>query len=272
MGPQAPVSIELCGGCHVANTREIRAFHIVKEEAIAAGIRRMIAVAGRSALALAAHEAEIAREISELVGMSHADDPKAVEQVALSLKVQHKDLPVRIMQMQREVSELAGRLQATILNASGGIIERVDHLQSELKRLRKMADAKAAQSTASVAEQLLASIEQLPEGVNLLIAKVEVVDAKGLGVMTEALRARKPSLCVILGADISGKAALSAAVSKDLVTRGITAGEIIKRLAESIGGKGGGRPELAQAGAPEGARVGEALEAARGLVMQLIRS
>ncbi len=199
MGQQAPVSIELCGGCHVANTREIRAFHIVKEEAIAAGIRRLVAVAGRAALALAAHEAEMAREISELVGMSHSDDPKAVEQLAQALKVQHKDLPVRIMQMQREVSELAGMLQTTLINASGGIVERVDHLQSELRRLRKLAEAKTAQSTASVAEKLLERIEQVADGVPLLIAKVEAVDAKGLGTMAEALRARKPSLCVVLG-------------------------------------------------------------------------
>ncbi len=129
----------------------------------------------------------MAREISELVGMSHSDDPKAVEQLAQALFAQHGDLPVRIMQMQREVSELAGMLQTTLIkNASGGIVERA----STISRASSGACAswprpRPPRASASVAEKKLERIEQVADGVPLLIAKVEAVDAKGLFTMAE---------------------------------------------------------------------------------------
>jgi alanyl-tRNA synthetase len=267
MGGDVPVSRELCGGCHVHDTREIRAFRVVKEEATAAGIRRIVAVAGHAALKLAASEAEIANEVAQLVGMQNADDPRAIEGIAQSLKVPRKDLAARIEQMRNEVHELAGKLQATLITAEGTLVERVDHLQVELKRLRKLDESKQAQAAAGAADSLLGNIEDAG-GVPLLVAQVDGLDAKALGQMADALRGKKPSLCVVLGSSAGGKSVLAAAVTKDLIARGLSAGTLVKTLAERIGGRGGGKPELAQAGGPYGAMVGAAVAAARPLVLQ----
>ncbi len=271
MGPRAPVSRELCGGCHVASTSEIGGFRVLKEEATAAGIRRITAVAGAAAADLAVQEQALAREVAELMGMPGPEDPRAVEDLAHALKVPRAELPTRLLQMQREATELAGQLQTTLITASGGLLQRVEHLQAELKRLRKLQDSAKANEATGMAERLLSSIEETPSRVALLVAEVPAADARSLGTMAESLRARRPSMCVILGANIDGKAALVVAVTKDLPLRGLAAGDIIKRLAELIGGRGGGRPELAQAGAPDGARLGEALAAAKPLVLQLVR-
>jgi alanyl-tRNA synthetase len=271
MGPDAPVSRELCGGCHVGNTREVRAFRIVKEEATAAGIRRITAVAGRAALALAAAEAETAEEVATMLGMGRADDPKAIDAIAQSLKVPRKDLPARIEQMQKEVHELAGQLQATLITASGGMAERIDHLQIELKRLRKLKESRQAQAAAGAADELLGKVEDA-SGVPLLVARMDGLDAKALGQLAEALRNKRPSICVVLGSNAGGKAVLASAVTADVIARGVKAGDLVRQLAEGIGGRGGGRPELAQAGAPDGARVAEALAAAKPLVQQSARS
>jgi alanyl-tRNA synthetase len=271
MGPETPVSRELCGGCHVGNTKDIRAFRIVKEEASAAGIRRITAVAGNAAVALVAHEAEIAHQVAELMGVRTVDDAKAVEQLAQSLKVPRKDLPGRLQQMQKEMHELAGKLQATLISASGGVIERFDHLQAELKRLRKMQETRQAQAAAGQADRLLEHIETVV-GVPLLAAQLDGIDAKTLSQLAENLRGKRPSLCVVLGSNSAGKAVFVSAVSKDLIERGLSAGEMVKRVAESIGGRGGGRPDQAQAGAADGGRVAEALATVTSVVQQLKRS
>ena len=103
------------------------------------------------------------------------------------------------------------------------------------------------------------------------MAQVDNVDAKGLGMMVESLRSKRPSVCLILGSAAGGKATLAVGVTKDLIERGLSAGDLVKALAESIGGKGGGRPELAQAGAPDGARLSEALAGAKALVLKRLR-
>jgi len=270
MGPETPVSREFCGGCHVQNTREIRAFRIVKEEATAAGIRRITAVAGRAAMALASHEADLAREVADLIGMQSMDDPRLMDALAQTLKVPRKDLAARIQQMQKEMFDLAGRLQVTLITASGSAVERVDHLQAELKRLRRLEESKQAQSAAGSSELLLDRIEEF-NGISLLIAQIESADAKGLGMMVESLRSKRASLLLVLASDSGGRATLAVGVTKDLINRGLAAGEIVKQLAESIGGRGGGRPELAQAGVPDASRLGEALAGVKPLVLKLLR-
>jgi alanyl-tRNA synthetase len=267
MGPSAPVSRELCGGCHVQDTREIRAFRIVKEEASAAGIRRITAVAGHAALKLASAETEIANEVAQMLGMQTADDPRAIEGIAQALKVPRKDLPARIEQMRNEVHDLAGKLQVTLITAEGTLVERVDHLQIELKRLRKLQENKQAQHAAGEADRLLGNVQEVG-GVPLLLAHMDGFDAKALGQMAEALRSKRPTLCVVLGSSAGGKAVIVAAATKDLIVRGISAGAIVKQATEAIGGRGGGKPELAQGGGPDGGRVGEALAAAKALVLQ----
>jgi alanyl-tRNA synthetase len=99
------------------------------------------------------------------------------------------------------------------------------------------------------------------EDVSVVSAKVEAGDPKELRTMADSIRAKLGSGIVILGSRSDSKAFLLAAVTKDL-TRRFSAGEIIKRLAPVIGGKGGGRADLAQAGGPEPEHLDDAIDKA----------
>ncbi|MBA2479019.1 MAG: alanine--tRNA ligase [Planctomycetes bacterium] len=263
------VSRELCGGCHVQDTREIRAFRIVREEASSAGVRRITAVAGRAALALAAEEAEVAAECGQILGMTRVEDPRAIEDIARGLKVTRKELPARIEQMRGEVSALASKLQATIIEASGDLADRVEHLQTEIKRLRRLHEAKLAQAATGQADELIARVTDVA-GVPLVAARVDGLDAKAMGQLADSLRSKQPSLCVVLVGDADGKAVVLSSVSKDLVARKLSAGNLVKSLAEQLGGRGGGKPELAQGGGPDPSRLDAVLAAVPSLVQQAV--
>jgi alanyl-tRNA synthetase len=102
-------------------------------------------------------------------------------------------------------------------------------------------------------------------GVKVVAVKADVADAKALRELSDTLKDRLGSGILVLGSEIDGKAALLVAVSKDLTDR-YKAGDIIKKLSPIIGGSGGGKPELAQAGGSDPTKLGEALELVYGLV------
>nr|MBA3708761.1 hypothetical protein [Planctomycetota bacterium] len=266
---EGSVSRELCGGCHVRDTREIRAFRIVREEASSAGVRRVTAVAGRAALALAAEEAEVAAECGELFGMARVEDPRAIDDIARELKVTRKELPARLAQLRNEARELAGKLLATLIEGSGDLAARVDHLQTELRRLRKLNETKQAQAAAGQADDLIAQVREVA-GVPLLAVRVDGLDAKALSQLADVLKSKQASLCLVLAGEQAGKAVVLAAVSKDLVARRLSAGNLVKQLAEQLGGRGGGKPELAQGGGPDPSRLDAVLAGVPALVQQAV--
>lgn len=98
-------------------------------------------------------------------------------------------------------------------------------------------------------------------GIRLLAVQVQVEDVKALRDLSDTLKDRMGAGVIILGAEIGGKANLLVAVSKELSAK-IKAGDIIKQLAPIVGGSGGGKPELAQAGGSQPERLAEALAAA----------
>ncbi len=103
-------------------------------------------------------------------------------------------------------------------------------------------------------------------GVPVLAAKVDALDSEMLREMSDWLRARLGSGVVALGAVLGDKPNLLVAVTQDLVERGLDAGKIVRQAAQHIGGGGGGRPTLAQAGGKDASRLGDALEAVKAIV------
>ncbi|MFQ5735747.1 MAG: alanine--tRNA ligase [Thermodesulfobacteriota bacterium] len=133
------------------------------------------------------------------------------------------------------------------------LVERNRELEKEIERLK-------GRSKAGAAEALLDRTRKIKD-INVLAARVETGTAKELREMADALRHKLVSGVVVLAASQDGKAVMLAAVTKDLSGR-VSAGEIIKRLAPLVGGRGGGKPELAQAGGTEPGRIDEAIEKA----------
>jgi alanyl-tRNA synthetase len=99
-----------------------------------------------------------------------------------------------------------------------------------------------------------------------LVGLVPEADADGLRRLTDRFRQENPSGIVVLGSVTDERPLIVAAVSQDLVSRGLHAGEVVKAAAQAMGGGGGGKPTLAQAGGKDASRLPEALEVARGWI------
>ncbi|MBI5235192.1 MAG: alanine--tRNA ligase [Deltaproteobacteria bacterium] len=139
-------------------------------------------------------------------------------------------------------SELSDRIES--------LLERQKALEREIETLKN-------KDKAGEAVSLLDSVRVI-NGVKAVCVKVKDADAKTLRELSDALRVKLGSGIMILASGAGGKATLLVAVTTDLTKR-FNAGEIIKRLAPMVGGKGGGKAELAQAGGPDATKIDEAI-------------
>lgn len=198
---QQNFSIELCGGIHVQRTGDIGLFKLTSEGGVAAGVRRIEAVTGRSALAVVQKQERDIAQINQL------------------LKAQ-KDQTV-------------DRIQA--------LAEHSNALQKQLEQLN--------QKLASVqANEMLTQVQTLA-GRQSLIQVVTSTDAKTLRHLHDGIKSKLPEAVIVLAGVDADKISLIASVATAFVKQ-VKAGDIIKHLATELGGKGGGKPDLAQGGAP----------------------
>ena len=152
------------------------------------------------------------------------------------------------------------RAIASLLKAEGGNpLDRLEKLLGRQRELQREIESLQGKLNAAASGDLLSQAVEV-NGVNLLAVQVQVEDIKGLRDLSDTLRDRMGEGVIVLGADIGGKANLLVAVSKELSAI-IKAGDIIKQLAPIVGGSGGGKPELAQAGGSQPEKLGEALAA-----------
>jgi alanyl-tRNA synthetase len=118
-------------------------------------------------------------------------------------------------------------------------------------------------------ESLLGQVKSV-DGVQVVAARVEASEVETLREMTDWLRNRLGSAAIVLGAVINERPNFVAAITPDLVERGLKAGNLVKQVARVVGGGGGGRPTLAQAGGRDPNRLDEALELVPQAVSELL--
>ena len=143
--------------------------------------------------------------------------------------------------------------------------DRVEQLALEAKQRQQELDALRGKLARSSVEGLLTQVRH-EHGVAILAAQVEVEDVTRLREMGDWLRDKLGSGVVVLGAVIAEKPLLLTMVTPDLVAQGYHAGNLVKRLAALVGGGGGGRPEMAQAGGKDAAKLPEAITQVPALV------
>jgi alanyl-tRNA synthetase len=131
---------------------------------------------------------------------------------------------------------------------------QVGELHREVQRLRQKALRTQADSLSGEAQEVA--------GVRVLSTRVEAVDVNGMRGMADDLRNKLGSGIVIMGAVLDDRPTLIAAATPDVVARGGHAGNLVKSLSALIGGGGGGRPDMAQAGGRDAAKLDAALAAA----------
>ncbi len=149
--------------------------------------------------------------------------------------------------------QLAGQLNV----GEDGILAQVEKLSQTAKQLEKELEAQKRKGALSQIDELAGRV-QVVKGIKVIAAEVQNVDREGLRQLVDSLRQKLGSGVVALGMPENGKVALIAGVTKDLTAK-VHAGKLIQALAKQLGGSGGGRPDLAEAGAKDTAGLKSAL-------------
>ncbi len=144
-------------------------------------------------------------------------------------------------------------------------VEKVEQLLDKSKQLEKQIHQLQSKLASSQGSDLASNAEDV-NGVKLLVAKLEGVEPKALRDMQDQLKNKLGSSIVVLGIAGDDKVSLIAGVSKDLISK-VKAGDLIKMVAEQVGGKGGGRPDMAQAGGKDPAALPAALDSVKPWVL-----
>ena len=161
------------------------------------------------------------------------------------------------------------RLAALVKSDPQQLETRLQKLLEQQKELEKEVEQLQARANADRSGELVSQTQEVG-GVKLLAVKVDGVDGKGLREFSDQLRDKLGSGVLVLAAADAEKVSLLVAVTQDLTGK-VKAGELIKPLAAIVGGRGGGRPDLAQAGGPEVGKVEALLQAAPGELQKLLK-
>ncbi len=230
-------SMELCAGTHTRTTGDIACFKIVSESAIAAGVRRIEAVAGGAVLQWAAQEAGRQQEKCDALKR------KTSGLTALPALAKGADAATTLASLEARRTQL-------------------EKLDEEVREWEKQ-NAKAAE--AELKTRALAVANELAEvHVGVCVAEIPDADGKLLQAIVELLRPKFAGP-IFLAAAAHGRVALIASVPKDLAAK-FQAGKLIQEIAPLVGGKGGGRPDLAQGGGTDPSKIAEALAKARSVL------
>jgi alanyl-tRNA synthetase len=215
-------SMELCGGTHVSRTGDIGLFKITGESGVAAGVRRIEAVTGETALAWVKAEEESLARIADLVRGSREDAAN---------KVRH-------------------------------VVQRNRALEKEV------ADLKRKLATGGGSADLTAGAEAVGD-LKVLAVRIDGADPATLRDTVDQLKNKLGRGVVVVGSAEGDKVRLAAGVTKD-ATDVVKAGDLVRIVAEKVGGKGGGRPDFAQAGGNDPAALDAALAGVRDWVAERV--
>jgi alanyl-tRNA synthetase len=175
------------------------------------------------------------------------------------------------VELLREHDRLLGEISQELRTRPQDAPQTVAALAKERKRLEKAlkqgaAGAGAGADGGGVDVDALAAQAEEVEGAKVLAASVEVPDAKALLDVVDRVKGCLGEAAIMLGAAADGRVHLVASVAPELVQRGVKAGAVVKVAAEAVGGGGGGRDTMAQAGGRDPEKLGEAIEAARAAI------
>jgi alanyl-tRNA synthetase len=286
-------SKELCGGIHVSQVKEIGPFEILSEENISAGTRRIQAVTGQRAIEFQQKVRDSIVRIAKLLKVRAIDVPSAVNdrcELAKSLKKQltssvskgeigASDSGRQAMKDDELFVDKAGKILSyaeirdllksvaqklnVSLNDAG---DRVAMIEQEIEsaRNRLMEQVRDAIDP----DELIAKAENVG-GIRLIAMEMPPMEATQLKSAIDQIRKKIAPVAVFLATPQGDdKVILVAGLSRDLVNRGMSAGDWVKQVAPVVGGSGGGKPDMAQAGGKNPEKISQAVAAARDFILK----
>src|SRR6202521_2699347 len=231
-------STELCGCMHTAQTGEIGLIKILKEGSVSSGVRRIEAVTGEGSLLHFRKDHELEGVVASFV------------RPTLSQRRQKEGAPAE--------------------SPAEALRAELDKRDSEIKRLtRELDQARMKSVSSSVASISDSGKVKEVRGVKVLAHRVDNLARAQLRTLCDQLRDKLGSGVVVVGSAADGNVSLIAGVAKDLTSR-IQAGKVVGAVAEKVGGKGGGRPDLAEAGGKDAAALDSALDSVYKVVESLL--
>ncbi len=278
--PQNPkwmkYSVEFCGGTHVKNTSEIERFVLTHEEGVAKGVRRVVGISGEKAKQSEARGKELlheARSLSEprtsvravsrsSTSPAESETPRGPKSAARSIDDRQStvgDLAERVADIQRRLNDPE---QPIPMRARRAILSALADVQETLKEQQKETAAASGEAVMEAAAKLFAEAKTIG-GVTVVVGEVPTATADALRGAIDWIRQKTDASAVLLGCVSDGKVTLVAGMSKAVVDRGVKAGDLIKEICPLVGGRGGGRPDMAQGGGSDAAGLPSALQRAR---------
>lgn len=278
-------SVEFCGGTHVKNSSEIERFVLTHEEGVAKGVRRVIGVSGETARKAEELGRQLLDEATDLLKQS----PERKRGVGSSLPSggpvarapgSDGDDSSLTVAAPKEVTpsegaavrdqDLASRLAAFTQAVNDAVIPvLVRHeLREKLAELQKIAKQQEKQSAAASGDAVMDKVKSLHAsakamgGVTVVVGEVPAAPVDALRGAVDWVRQKSPSSAVLFAMVDDNRVTLLAGMSKDVVELGVKAGDLIKEISPLVGGKGGGRPDMAQGGGTDAGGLPMALEAA----------
>ena len=239
-------STELCGGTHTGATGEIGLIKILKEGSVSSGVRRVEAITGEGSLKHFRKDHELENVVS------------AFASPTISQKTRKDGAPT---------SEVVSDSEKSFSPAEA-LRAELEKKDAEIKRLARELDQVRMKSASSSAANVGDKIKEV-KGVKVLAHRVDNLERAQLRTLVDQLRDKIGSGVVVLGSASDGNVALIVGVTRDLTSR-VQAGKVVGAVAQKVGGKGGGRPDLAEAGGKDASALDGALEGAYGVVEGLL--
>jgi len=234
-------STELCGGTHTGATGEIGLIKILKEGSVSSGVRRVEAVTGEGSLRHFRKDHELEGVVSAFVS------------------------PTFAQKRGKDGAPSSEEMPASPAEALKAEFEKKD---SEIKRLTRELDQARMKSASSSTANIGDKVKDV-KGVKVLTHRVDNLERGQMRTLVDQLREKIGSGVVVLGSASNGSVSLIVGVTKDLTGR-VQAGKVIGPVAQKVGGKGGGRPDLAEAGGKDAGALDAALDGTYAVVESLL--
>ncbi|MBA60936.1 MAG: alanine--tRNA ligase [Planctomycetaceae bacterium] len=277
-------SKELCGGTHLNTTTEVGDFQIISEEGVAAGTRRIIALTGAKAAEYITEIENLFIQSAEKLSISNGDLNGAIEALRGNIRELKKHLSsgsthakVPTETTKSNVTTLTYveqrtqiRVAARQLNVSSGdLLERIDALLTEQDKLvEQLEQLKSADSVS--ADSLLENALNI-QGATIVVAEAQGANPGLMRQLIDQIRKKvEPSAVLLLTAQGEDKVVLVAGISHALVEQGANAGNWVREVAPVVGGGGGGKPDMAQAGGKDASQIPTAIEKAVAVITEML--
>lgn len=267
-------SKELCGGTHLERMGELQAFEILADDSVSAGTRRITALTGQLAVGHRKLLAKTRQQLAETLGVSSGAVVAGIESLRDHIKQLKKvfelgqgEAPVWHKPAEGKLGEKTSDKQALqdVMRLLNSPLEAcVDRVQTLLHESGVLASQIAAfrQTEQWTAESLI-SAAVIVGAVQVIVVETVGCNANRMRLLIDQIRKLNQSSAILLIAgEGPDKVTLVAGVTRDLVEKGISAGQWVKEIAPVVGGGGGGKPDLAQAGGKEPGNIKPAIQSA----------